>query len=681
MTGIEIPAVSTVRTVCPHDCPDACSILATVANGRVLGVAGDPEHPFTRGYLCGKVNHYEQRVHSPERLLRPLRRTGAKGSGVFAPVSWDEALDEIVSRWRAVIAEYGSEALVGYYYSAHQGLVNRNVPRALFHALGASRFRAGTVCDSTADAGWHYAVGDTPGTDPEMVPDSDLIVCWGANVVSVNVHLVPFIDEARAKGARLVVIDPYKTRTARRADWHLMPRIGSDTALALGMMHVIVRDGLHDQDFVAERTVGFERLRDEVLPRYAPERVAEITGLAAGDVERLAHLYATARAPFLRLGQGMSRNRNGGMAIRTVACLPALVGAWGKPGGGAHMSTGGVYQFDVDALRRPDLAPRVTREINHSTLGRDLLALENPPLKALFVGSNNPAVTCPDTARVIAGLSREDLFTVVHDTFLSDTARYADIVLPACTAFETEDIYRSYGTYYVQHGPRVIAPLGESVSNLTLTQMLAERLGLTDPVFRRDTRAHIAALVEGAKGATRAVTVDRLFSGETIKLPISQDGPETTWFESARMAADGLPSLPDWRPDPTPPPSGAQLRLLTAPGHPQSHTTFAFAERPRKLAGEARCLLHPDDAAARGLNDGDAVAVHNARGHVGLRLVVTRDTLSGIVVVEGQRNRWGYLSGGPINLLTEDTFSDMGEGATYQSTWVEVKRLDEYNRT
>ncbi len=666
-----------IRTVCPHDCPDACSILATVEDGQVISVAGDPHHPFTRGFLCGKVTRYQERVHSPERLLQPLRRRGPKGSGEFEPVSWDEALDEIVSRWRSIIAKYGAEALVGYVYSAHQGLVNRNISRALFHALGASRFLAGTVCDSTAEAGWDYAVGNTPGTDPETIVDSDLIVCWGANVVSVNVHMVPFIDDAQAKGAKLVVIDPYRTRTARRADWHIMPRIGSDSALALGMMHVIVRDGLHDADFVAAHTVGFERLRDEVLPSYSPDRVAEITDISPADVERLAHLYAEARAPYLRIGQGMSRNNTGGMALRTVACLPALVGAWGKPGGGALMGTGGAYQFDLDALRRPDLLPRPTREINHSLLGRSLLELKDPPIMALYVGSNNPAVTCPDQVRTLAGLSREDLFTVVHDSFLSDTACYADVVLPACTAFETEDIYRGYGTYYVQHGPRVLPPQGESVSNLWIVQELARRLGLTDPVFQRTTREHIGALVEGARGPTATITADRLLSGDPIKIPYPQTGPSVTYFDSPAMAADGLPSLPEWRPDPAEPSPGSAwpLRLLTAPGHHQSHTTFSFVERSRKLAGEARCLLHPDEATARGLLDGDAVEVVNDRGYLGLKLRVTTDTRPGTVVVEGQRNRAGYLGGGGINVLTSDTLADMGGGATYQSTWVEVRSL------
>lgn len=667
-----------IKTVCPHDCPDLCSILATVEDGRLLKVAGDPDHPFTRGFLCGKVQHYEERVHSPQRLLHPLRRTGPKGSGAFEPVGWNEALAEIVDRWRSIIAEYGSEALVGYAYSAHQGLVNRNTVRALFHALGASRFNAGTVCDSTADAGWEAAVGGTPGTDPETIVDSDLIVCWGANIVTVNVHLVPLVEEARRKGAQLIVIDPYRSRTARRADWHIAPKVGTDSALALGLMHCIVRDGRHDAAFVADRTTGFERLRDEVLPQYSPDRVAEITGVPAADIERLADLYAGARAPFLRMGQGMSRNRNGGMAIRTVACLPALVGAWGKPGGGALMSTGSVWSFDFAALRRPDLLPRPTRELNHSTLGRDLLELDNPPVMALFVASNNPAVTCPDQARVAAGLSRDDLFTVVHDTFLCDTARYADIVLPACSAFETEDIYRSYGTYYLQHGPQVLPPAGESRSNLWLVQELARRFSLTDPVFTRSTREHIAALLGGATGPAAALTPERVLDAGPVKLDYPPDGPPVTYFESPEMVAAGLPALPEWQPDPETPPAESPytLRLLTAPGHAESHTTFSGVARLRRLSGEARCLLHPVDAAARGLADGDAIALYNDLGHIGLRLRVTTDTQPGVVVVEGQFNRGAYLSGGPLNVLTSDNLADLGGGATYQSTWVAARPID-----
>lgn len=666
---------TTIRTVCPHDCPDQCSMIATIEDGRLLGVAGDPDHPITRGFLCGKVAHYEERVYSPERLLTPLRRTGPKGAGEFVPISWDEALEEIVSRWRAIIDEHGGEALLGYAYSGHMGVVNRNIPRALFHALGASRMLAGTVCDSTCGAGWEYAVGTTPGTDPETVVDSDLILCWGANIVTTNVHFVPFVDEARDKGAKLIVIDPARTRTARRADWHIAPRIGTDGALALGMMHVIVRDGLHDQAYIDRSTVGFDRLRGQVLPHFPPERVAEITGVEAAAIERLARSYAESRAPFLRLGMGLSRNSGGGMAIRTIACLPALIGAWNKPGAGALMDTAAIWDFDYNVLRRPDLQPRPTREVNHSTLGRDLLEMKDPPIKALFVAANNPAVTCPDQTRVRAGLVRDDLFTVVHDSFLSDTARYADIVLPASTALETEDFYRSYGTYYAQHGPQLIEPWGESRSNLWLMQELARRLNLTDPVFTRDIRGHLDTLLDGANH----LTLDRMLDAGPVKVDCVRRGPERTHFYSEAMERDGLPPLPEWQPDPDIATEGARwpLRLLTLPGHFQHHTAFAGVDRLRRRQGSPACLLHPDDAELRGIVEGDAVLLHNERGEVGMTAKLSTDTQPGVVAVEGNRSQGAYLRGGPLNVLTSDRLADLGAGATYQSTWLDVRRFDE----
>jgi anaerobic selenocysteine-containing dehydrogenase len=665
---------ATIRTVCPHDCPDQCSIVATVDGGRLISVAGDPSNPFTAGFLCGKVNRYPERLHSPERLLTPLRRTGPKGAGEFAPVSWDEALGEIAGRWQSIIAEHGGEALLGWAYSGHMGVVNRNAVRALFHALGASRLIAGTVCDSTCGAAWEYTCGATPGTDPEQVVDSDFILCWGANLVTTNVHLVPLIDQARARGATLVVIDPFRTRTARRADWHIAPRVGTDAALALGLMHVIVRDGLHDEQFIAARTAGFERLRTEALPHYPPERVAAITGVPAETVERLARAYATARAPFLRLGMGMSRNSRGGMAVRAVSCLPALVGAWGKPGGGALQDTAAAWQLDYDVLRRPDLAPAPTRQLNHSTLGRDLLERRDPPIVGLFVASNNPAVSCPDQGRVTAGLLREDLFTVVHDTFLTDTARFADLVLPACTAMETDDLYRSYGSYYVQYGPRLIEPLGESRSNLWLAQALGQRLGLTDPIFSRGTHDLLADLLAGARGPSAALSLDTLIAGGPVKLAYPQDGPPVTYFYSEAMAAEGLPGLPEWAEAPADaPPPHLPLRLLTLPGHFQHHTAFGGVASLRRRQGAPLAVLHPDDAAARGIADGDAVLLVNDLGEAGLHCRVSADTLPGVVAVEGNQRRDAYLRGGPLNVLTSDRLADLGAGATYQSTWLDVR--------
>ncbi len=654
-----------VRAVCGHDCPDQCSLQVTVGDGRVLRVAGDPAHPFTDGWLCGKVQNYEERVHSPDRILTPLRRVGPKGEASFSPISWDEALTEIVARWRDVQRRLGSEALVGYAYSGHMGLINRNLPRALFHALGASQFQSGTVCDSAAEAGWTRALGDTPGVDPETVVESDLILCWGANLATTNVHLLPFIERARARGARLVVVDPARTRTARMAEWHLMPRPGTDTALALGLMHVIVRDGLTDLDAVRASSIGLDRLIAETLPAYDPARVAAITGIEAREIERLGRLYATARAPFLRIGMGPSRHAGGATTIWTIALLASLVNSWAKPGGGAHMDSVKIWGWNYGALRRPDLLKRPTRTINHSLLGRALTEYDDPPIAALFIAANNPAVTCPDSARVRTGLAREDLFTVVHDLFLTDTARYADIVLPATTALETDDLYRSYGTYYVQYAARSIDPIGEARSNASLTAELAARLGIDDPVFTRSPREHVAALLAGATGPTGALTVEELLTGNPVKLPWGVRVPLAR-FE----AEDGL--LPSWS-EPAADPRWP-LHLLTGPGHFQAHTAYEGVERLRRREGRPTCLLHPFDAEARGIRAGDEVTIANDRGAVGLWAEVGAGVPSGTVLVTTQRSRAAYRHGGPLNVLVGDGLSDFGAGATYQDTRIDVRR-------
>ena len=451
-----------IRTVCAHDCPDMCSILAHVDEGRLVRVEGDPDQPFTAGFVCAKVRREPELVHSPDRVRTPLRRTGPKGSAEFRPVSWDEALDLLVDRWQAIRREDGPLAILGYCYSAHQGQFNRWIPMALFHALGTTRLQPGTICDTCADVAWETTCGPVGGADPESMADSDLIVSWSADLVTTAVHAWAKVEEARTRGTQLVVIDPRRSRTAAQADWHIAPRIGTDAALALGMMHVLVRDGLADREYLERHTVGFERLEREILPRFGPDRVAAITGLPRADVERLAHLYGRARAPYIRIGFGMSRSSQGGQGVRAVACLPAVVGAYGKRGGGALLATVGGFGFSFEAVRRPS-GPAATRLVNHSRLGQALLEMRDPPIRALFVSANNPAVTCPDAAAVRRGLMREDLFTVVHDPFLTDTARYADLVLPATTYLETEDLFRAYGAYYVQFAPQAVAAPGRGV--------------------------------------------------------------------------------------------------------------------------------------------------------------------------------------------------------------------------
>jgi len=669
--------VETVRVVCAHDCPDMCSLLAEVEDGRVLRIKGDPEQPFTAGFACAKVNRDAELVHSPERLQTPLRRVGPKGQGKFAPIGWDEALDEITGRWRTIIAESGPLALLGYAYSAHQGQLNRGLMLGLFHALGTSRLIAGTVCDTCCETAWNLTVGPVGGADPEAVEDSDLIVSWGADLVATNVHFWAKAEMAQKRGVPIVVIDPRRSRTARAADWHLPIRIGTDAALALGIMHVLARDGLVDRQYVAAHTVGFDRLEAEVLPRFTPERVAETTGLAVADIERLARMYGAAQRPFIRIGEGMTRLARGGEALRAVALLPGVTGAYGRRGGGALLLTAASCELNYDALRKPS-GPAESRLVNHLRLGDALLTMTDPPLRGLFIAANNPAVTCPDAGKVRQGLLREDLFTVVHDPFLSVTARYADIVLPAATYLESEDVYRAYGTYWLQYGQAAVMPQGEAWSNFRLAQELARRMGLADRVFRMSPAEALAELFRGAKGAAATLDLDEVRSGRPIRIA-PEGGQEFRTpsgkleFYSEQLATAGLAPMPDWQPDPEEVRDAARwpLRLLTAPGYFQAHTAYAGVDFLRRREGEPYCVLHPEEAQRRGLADGAKVRVFNERGAVGLVLKVSDEVLPGVVLVPGQRPDEETLAG-TINMLCSDRYTDLGEGATYQSTFLDV---------
>ncbi|MCI0546714.1 MAG: molybdopterin-dependent oxidoreductase [Candidatus Rokubacteria bacterium] len=671
--------ITTVRTVCAHDCPDMCSLVVRVAGGRVLSVQGDHDHPMTDGFACARTHRDAELVHSPERVLTPLRRTGPKGSGRFAPIAWAEALDEIVRRWQAIIRADGPLALLGYAYSAHQGQINRGILNGLFHALGASRLVAGAVCDTCAEAAWDAALGNVGGADPESVVHSDLVISWGADLLTTNVHLWPKVEEARRAGARVVVIDPRRSRTAARADWHLPIKIGTDAALALGLMHILVRDGLADRDYLARKTVGFDRLERAVLPRFAPAYVAGVTGLPVGDVERLAALYGRAKAPFIRLGEGMSRLAQGGQAIRAVALLPGVVGAYDRPGGGALLMTAAAFGLNAAALRKPS-GPVETRMVNHARLGKALLELDRPPIRALLIAANNPAVTCPDATAVRRGLSREDLFTVVHDPFLTDTARHADLVLPAATYLETEDLYRAYGTYYLQFGPRAVSPQGEAWSNHRLAQELARRMGVTDRVFSMSTDELVAELFRGASGTAAGLDPATVRAAGPLKLAPTGGQRFATpsgklEFYSETLAAQGLPAMPDWAPDPVEV-SGASrwpLRLLTAPGYFQSHTAYAGVPSLRAREGSPSCILHPEEAGARGLDAGEVVELWNDLGQVRLTLRVSDEVPPGVVLVPGQRPSKAS-DGTTINMLCDTRYTDLGAGATYQSTRLDVRR-------
>jgi anaerobic selenocysteine-containing dehydrogenase len=673
--------MATVRAVCAHDCPDLCSLLVQVENGQVTQVRGDPDHPFTAGFACAKTNQDAELVNSPERLTTPLRRTGPKGAGKFAPIGWDEALQEIQTRWQSIIRESGPLALLGYAYSAHTGLMNRGLLNGMFHALGTSRLDAGTVCDSCSIAAWNATLGPVGGTDPEAIVHSDLLVSWGCDLVTTNVHLWAKVVAERQRGLKVVVIDPRRSRTANSADWHVPIRIGTDAALALGVMHILVRDGLCDRTYIAAHTIGFERVEREVLPRFGPERVAAITGLPVADIERLAGLYGRARAPFIRLGEGMTRLAQGGQALRAVALLPGVTGAYARRGGGALLYSGDFFGLNTEAVLQPS-GPAATRTVNHVRLGQALLELDDPPIRGLLVAANNPAVTCPDVGKVRRGLAREDLFTVVHDPFMSVTARYADIVLPAAIYLETEDLYRSYGAYYLQYGPQAAAPRGQAWSNFRLAQALAQRMGLQDAIFRKDEAEVLRELLRGASGT--AATLDP--AALRVAGPIKMTPPDAQEFRtpsgklefySSTLAAEGMAPMPDWQADAEGDAHATRwpLRLLTAPGYFQPHTTYSGVALLRQREGLPVCILHPEDAQARRLRDGQRVRLYNDRGAAGLVLKVSDEVQPGVAFVPGQRRDEETVSG-TVNMLCSDRYTDMGEGATYQSTWLEVAAWD-----
>src|SRR6201996_7618432 len=538
-----------VHTVCSHDCPDSCAVLVTVnEEGRAVKVEGDPTQPVTQGFLCGKVAKYLDRVYAPERILYPLRRKPGAAKGPlprgreqesFERVSWDEALDVIAEKLQQISDEHGPESILPYSYAGTIGVLGYgSMDRRFFHRLGASQLDR-TICSSAGGDALVSVYGRKLGTDTEHFRHARYIVAWGANVHGNNIHLWPMIEEARRNGAKLIVIDPYETRTAKVADWHIAINPGTDVALALGMMHVILREGLEDASYIAENTHGFEELKQRGAD-YTPERVAAWTGIPAADIERLAREYATTTPAVIRMNYGIQRSQNGGTAARTVAMLPALIGAWKHLGGGLQLSTSGAFTWDKATIDRPDLMlasplKRHTRVVNMSALGLALTELNAPPVKSLFVYNSNPAAVAPDQSQVLRGMAQADLFTVVHEQFWTDTADYADIVLPATTFLEHKEIQGAYGHYYVQLSEQAIAPLGEARSNVQLFSALAQRIGFIEPCFR-DTADDLIAQALRSSGNQPAA-----FDGVTTQSLADAGGHIRLKFESERR---GEPILP-----------------------------------------------------------------------------------------------------------------------------------------
>ena len=552
---------STVHATCPHDCPDACGVLITVEDGRATRIQGDPAHPVTRGFLCAKVARYLDRVYSPDRLLYPLRRVAPKGEGAgtladFERITWDEALDQIAATFKKIVQNEGPEAILPYSYGGTLGALNGSaMDHRFFHRLGASQLDR-TICSTPGEMGVRSVYGAKLGTEPEQFRHSKYIIAWGANIHGNNVHLWPFIEEARRNGAKLVVIDPYQTRTARCADWHLAINPGTDVALALGLMHVIINESLYDAHYVSRHTVGFEQLRIRVQ-QYPPEKVAQWTGIPADDIRRLAREYAETRPAAIRLNYGIQRCENGGSATRAVCMLPCLTGSWKEVGGGLQMSLSDAFMLNKDALKRPGLMPKIPcgdgsstrppRTINMVELGQALTEVNDPPVKALFVFNSNPAAVVPDRNRTLQGLRRRDLFTVVHDQFLTDTCDYADLVLPATTFFEHKDLVASYGHYYLQVSQPAIAPLGECRSNVEMFRALALRMGFEDACFQESDDEMIDAALAAPNPWLRDITRERLEREGQVRLNFAAAttaAAATASATNSKVAVLGGSSLP-----------------------------------------------------------------------------------------------------------------------------------------
>jgi len=659
-------------------------LLVTIDNGHATKLRGDPAHPVTRGFLCGKVAQYLEREYSPQRLLYPQRRTGDKGEGRFRRISWDEALDTIAGRLRAIAEEFGPEAILPYSYAGTMGLLNGSgMDRRFFHRLGASRLDR-TICSAAGAAGLTEALGFRYGTEPEQFRHSRLILAWGANILGTNVHLWPFIVEARRQGAKLYTIDPRRNRTGAASDKHFFIHPGSDTALALAMMHVIVEENLHDADYVTRYTSGFDGLRERVRP-WTPQRAAGLTGIAAEEIAALAREYATTRPAVIRLNLGLQRSERGAMAVRAIALLPALVGSWKEVGGGCQLSISQTFQLNRAGLERADLQEkalgRPARLVNMTQLGAALGALQDPPVKALVVYNSNPAAIAPNQNAVLAGLRRDDLFTVVLEQFPNDTADYADILLPATTFLEHTDLYLAYGHHHLQLARPALPPPGEARSNVEVFRALAARLGFDDPCFGDSDDDMIRTLLDSPHPFIKGITLEQLDCEHSVRLRLPE--PFLPFAAGGFGTADGKCRFQAETLDYTPPVESRHgdpelrarypLEMISPKNDDSMNSTFGH----RDSVDLQTAVLHiaPPDAARRGIADADQVRVWNDRGACVLAARVDDSVPPGVVSAPAVRWAKRAPGGRNPNALTSERLTDAGGGPTFYSCLVEVERI------
>ncbi len=660
------------RSVCPYDCPDACGLLVEVVDGQAVKVMGDPEHSFTKGTLCPKMLHYERTVHSPQRLTQPLLRVGEKGTGKFKPISWDEGIKVISERWKGIITQYGAEAILPYSYAGTMGAVQRNCGEGFFHRMGASRL-ARTICASSKGYGWAAVMGGTLAPHPEEVGTSDFILIWSSNVLATNIHLIQYIQEAKKRGATVWLVDTYENPTAHLVDKVVLVRPGTDGALALGIMHILVREGWIAQEFLEKYVQGFEQLRTDVLPDYPPAKVSQITGIDVKLLEEMAERYVKAHAPFIVLGSGLCRYGNGAMTVRTITCLPALVGAWEKPGGGLLASISTSMVFHTHRVTREDFMQEPTRVVNMNQLGYALTELSNPPIMSMYVYHSNPAIVAPDQTMILKGLMRENLFTVVHERFMTDTARYADIILPATSSLEHADIYRAYGHYGIQKASPVIPPIGEAKSNWEVFQLLAQAMGFEEEFFQRTTDELINQMINPPAPWLKSIDMAKLQAGRPVELSLPENYKTTYLTPSGKIE---LYNPKDVEPLPTyiePYGDDAPFYLMSTPSVYALNSSFN--ERPDLLRKREAAFLqmNPKDAETKELLEGQEVSAFNERGEVQFILKLTDTVPQGVVVAEGLFSSEAMPGDRTVNTLTSQRLTDRAEGSTLYDVKVDVR--------